>query len=48
MRAEYLDFLNNHIEFENIELDSFEKFGTTILEKLSNPNLKELAELYNF
>ncbi len=48
MRLEYLEYLNSHIEFEHIELDSFEMFGTTIFEHLATDSLKKLSELYGF
>ena len=48
MKRKYLDYLLNHIEFEHIELDSLEKFGTKNLEQLSLEKLKQLAYLYNY
>lgn len=44
----YLDYLFSHIEYEHIELDSLEMFGTTELLELSLENLRKLAYLYDY
>lgn len=48
IRQEYLDFLYSHIEWEHIEQDAEDTYGTSELEALDVDQLQKLSSLYGF
>ncbi len=48
IKQQYLDFLYSHIEWEHIEQDAEDTYGTSELEALDVEQLRKLSETYGF
>ena len=43
-----IDFLNNHIQIEDIQNDMLDMYGTDNTRDLAPSQVKKIAELYNY